>query len=76
MANTNLMRYKIGAHVLVKRVEDSQLIEVEILSKSNVAVKVRVISTGYFRVGDERWLNTYQGLKDSWYVMTSIREHD
>ncbi len=75
--NSNLMRYRIGRRVLVKRndwvIEGADdLIEVEILAKSSEGVKVKVISGGWWIIGTVLWLSTNNNLKEYWIAMASV----
>ena len=76
--NTNLMRYKIGQRVLVKRFDwdndySHDPIEVKILEKSPVAVKVEVLSEGRWKIGTITWLDTLWNHSERWYVISSIK---
>lgn len=66
--NSNLIRCKIGNIYLIWRVDwdYGKVIEVEILAKADSQVKVRVISEGFFRVGEEHWLPTNRALSEYW----------
>jgi hypothetical protein len=77
--NTNLMRYKIGQRVLVKRFDwdeeyphDPQ--EVRILEKSPDAVKVEFLSDGWTKPGTQEWLDTHWNHKERWYVVCSLKD--
>ena len=71
--NSNLIGYRIGRRILVKRNDwESTLIEVEILEKAYGAVKVKVLSEGWWKLGELIWLSTNMNAKEFWYVEASV----
>ena len=71
--NSNLIGYRIGRRILVKRNDwENNLIEVEILEKAYGAVKVQVLSEGWRKLGKIIWLSTNMSLKEFWYVAASV----
>ncbi len=77
--NTNLINYRIGVHVLIRRNDwgdDGKVIEVEIMSKSITAVKVRFCDNGWSQIGYIQWLNVSRDFKEFWYAWASVKKED
>ena len=66
-----MFRFEVGATILVGRFSntDYEPTEVEILAKAPGAIKVRVLSSGWFGVGDIRILTA-----DTWFSLGRMRE--
>ena len=55
-----MFRYEVGAKILVVRFdwdEVSKAIEVEILGKAPTRIKAKILSDGWFEVGEIHWLS-------------------
>ena len=55
-----MFRYEIGAKILVRQWDWNEIgktIEVEILEKAPTRIKARVLSDGWFKVGEVCWLS-------------------
>ncbi len=66
------INYKVGTHILVRRFDRSlseEPIEVEILDKAVNATKVRVLSHGYYKIGEVVWLDTWYESPTKWYAV-------
>jgi len=59
-----MFRYEIGAHILIRKADEPEResIEVKILAKAPNMIKAEIISDGWFRVGEIRWLHS-----DNWF---------
>jgi len=58
-----MFRYEVGAKILVKRRdwdEVGKTIEVKVLNKAPNRIKVKVLSDGWFRVGEVHWLSNWE----------------
>ena len=65
-----MFRYEVGAKILVMRYENSEHepTQVEILAKAPNAIKVCVLSDGWFKRHDIRILTN-----DKWYSISRMR---
>lgn len=55
-----MFRFEVGAKILVRRYDwydEDETIEVEILAKAPTQIKAKVLSDGWFRVGEIHWLS-------------------
>jgi len=65
-----MFRYEIGAHILVKRQGylEHDPIEVKIIARAPNMIKARIISDGWFKVGEIRWLTD-----SNWFSVGRVR---
>jgi len=54
-----MFRFEVGAKILIKRYDwaDDKTIEVEILDKAPTRIKAKILSAGWFKVGEIHWLS-------------------
>jgi len=65
-----MFRYEVGAHILIRKADEPERgpIEVKILAKAPNMIKAEIISDGWFRVGETRWLHS-----DNWFSVSRAR---